>query len=161
MDRTTLVKNKIKEKLREKKFTKVMHLRNKKTDKRYKKVLLMRIYEEDEASAAGWVSKHQKELRAKLLTKYKAVLEKQRQDDNIQSASEAIPVKQEEAKVELLKDVIASIKEDYFSDLNVDDIPDDEVSDVDESEIEVDKLQQELQASTLNTKIRVQEQIID
>ena len=46
--------------------------------------------------------------------------------------------KSEESKEELLKDVIAGIKEEYFSDLNIADIPDDEVSDVDESDIDVD-----------------------
>jgi len=44
-----------------------------------------------------------------------------------------------------LKDVVAGIKEEYFSDLCPDDIPDDEVSDVDESEIDVDQLQMQLQ----------------
>ena len=45
--------------------------------------------------------------------------------------------------MELLKDVISGIKEEYFSDLCPDDIPDDEVSDVDESEIDIDALQKQ------------------
>ena len=56
------------------------------------------------------------------------------------SADDAI-IQPEEVKVELLRDVINEIKEEYFSDLCPDDIPDDEVSDVDESEIDVDQLQ--------------------
>ena len=57
------------------------------------------------------------------------------------SDSQATTSKEEESKVELLKDIIGAIKEEYFSDLCPDDIPDDEVSDVDKSEIDVDSLQ--------------------
>ena len=46
----------------------------------------------------------------------------------------------EEQKVELLRDVIANIKEEYFSDLNPEDVPDDEVSDVDESLLDLDNI---------------------
>ncbi len=56
---------------------------------------------------------------------------------------------------------MSNIKEEYFSDLNADDIPDDEVSDVDENEIDVDKLQEDLRQSTMKSKIKVQEDIID
>jgi hypothetical protein len=40
----------------------------------------------------------------------------------------------------LLRDIIANIKEEYFSDLNPEDIPDDEVSDVDESLLNLDSI---------------------
>ncbi len=46
--------------------------------------------------------------------------------------------------MELLKDIVNNIKEEYFSDLNPEDIPDDEVSDVDESELDIEKISREL-----------------
>jgi len=36
--------------------------------------------------------------------------------------------------------VISSIKEEYFSDLNPDEIPDDEVSDVDETLLDIESI---------------------
>jgi hypothetical protein len=44
--------------------------------------------------------------------------------------------------LETLKDIINDIKEEYFSDLNIDDIHDDEVSDVDENEIDIDNVKE-------------------
>jgi hypothetical protein len=46
--------------------------------------------------------------------------------------------------VEILKNIVSNIKEEYFSDLNLEDIPDDEVSDVDESELDIEKISREL-----------------
>ena len=51
--------------------------------------------------------------------------------------------KLEESKVELLSNVIANIKEEYFSDFSL-------LSDVDESEIDVDQIQKQLKTATLN-----------
>jgi len=39
-----------------------------------------------------------------------------------------------------LKELVAGLKEEYFSDLNVDDLDDDQVSDVDESELNLDDI---------------------
>jgi len=47
-DRATLIKNKIREKLNEKKLIKILHLKNKKRDKQFKKFLLLKRFEEDE-----------------------------------------------------------------------------------------------------------------
>lgn len=63
----------------------------------------------------------------------------------------------EEQKVELLRDVIANIKEDYFSDLNPEDIPDDEVSDVDESLLDIDNIPATQVSQEISSKIKVQE----
>ncbi len=46
--------------------------------------------------------------------------------------------------MEILKNIVSNIKEEYFSDLNLEDIPDDEVSDVDESELDIEKISREL-----------------
>jgi hypothetical protein len=51
--------------------------------------------------------------------------------------------KLEESKVELLSNVIANIKEEYFSDFSL-------LSDVDESEIDFDQILKQLQTATLN-----------
>lgn len=61
----------------------------------------------------------------------------------------------EEQKVELLRDVIANIKEDYFSDLNPEDIPDDEVSDVDESLLDIDNIPTTQVSQEISSKIKV------
>ena len=63
----------------------------------------------------------------------------------------------EEQKVELLRDVIANIKEDYFSDLNPEDIPDDEVSDVVESLLDIDNIPATQVSQEISSKIKVQE----
>jgi hypothetical protein len=90
-----------------------------------------------------------------MLNKLRVIREKQWADENLHSAEERSPEKQEESKVELLRDVIASIKEEYFSDLNPDEIPDDEVSDVDETLLDIESIPK-IQASTeLTSKIKV------
>jgi hypothetical protein len=39
-----------------------------------------------------------------------------------------------------LREIISNIKEDYFSDLNPEDVPDDEISDIDESTLDLDRI---------------------
>jgi len=39
-----------------------------------------------------------------------------------------------------LREVISNIKEEYFSDLNPEDVPDDEISDIDESTLDIDSI---------------------
>jgi hypothetical protein len=119
---------------------KVLHLKNKKKDRQYKKFMLIKRFQEDDEEGSAGLSKHQKEIRAQMLTKFSGLLMKQEEEENLKSTLEG-GSKLEESKVELLSDVIANIKEEYFSDLCPGDIPDDEVSDVDESEIDVDQIQ--------------------
>lgn len=63
--------------------------------------------------------------------------------------------------METLRAVIEGIREEYFSDLTVNDIADDEVSDVDESEINIDSVSLSESNPALKSKIKVQEDIID
>lgn len=144
-----MIRERIREKLHEKKVMKVLHLKNKKKDRQYKKFMLIKRFQEDDEEASMGLSKHQKEIRAQMLTKFSALYTKQLEEDNVKSTLEG-GSKLEESKVELLSDVIANIKEEYFSDLCPGDIPDDEISDVDESEIDVDQIQKQLQTATLN-----------
>ena len=145
-----MIRERIREKLHEKKVMKVLHLKNKKKDRQYKKFMLIKRFQEDDDSEASMgLSKHQKEIRAQMLTKFSALYTKQQEEENVKSTLEG-GSKLEESKVELLSDVIANIKEEYFSDLCPGDIPDDEVSDVDESEIDVDQIQKQLRTATLN-----------
>lgn len=67
----------------------------------------------------------------------------------------------ERQKIETLRDIIEGIKDEYFSDLNVNDIADEEVSDVDESDINVDNVPLSQTNAELNSKLKVQEEIID
>jgi hypothetical protein len=161
LDKGTMVKNRIRERLHEKKVSKVMHLKGKGKNRQYKKFMLVKRYQEDEDEEGSMgLSKHQKEIRAQMMTKFTALYMRQQEEENVKSTLEG-GSKLEEAKVELLSDVIANIKEEYFSDLCPGDIPDDEVSDVDESEIDVDQIQKQLQTATLNAQIKAQEEIID
>lgn len=61
----------------------------------------------------------------------------------------------EELKVEMIRDIISNIKEEYFSDLNPEDIPDDEVSDVDESLLDLDSIPLVKNNSEMASKIKV------
>ena len=62
---------------------------------------------------------------------------------------------EEEKKIELLRDVIASIKDEYFSDLNPDDVPDDSVSDVDEATLNLDSIPAMQTSHEISSKIKV------
>lgn len=70
LDRKTLIKNKIREKLNEKKVVKIFRLKEKKRDKTFKKFALLKRYEEDEAREQE-LSKFQLESRRKLVEKYR------------------------------------------------------------------------------------------
>ena len=72
-----MIKNKIREKLNEKKNIKILRLKNKNRDKEFKKYLLLKRFEDDEGlEGSAGLSKHQKELRAQMLTKFSTLLEK-------------------------------------------------------------------------------------
>jgi hypothetical protein len=96
----------------------------------------MRRFDEDGGSE---LSKYQKEIRVKLVEKYRAVRDKQNMSPETKSESELVS---DDQPLETLKDIINDIKEEYFSDLNIDDIHDDEVSDVDENEIDIDNVKE-------------------
>lgn len=61
----------------------------------------------------------------------------------------------EEVKVETLTEILASIKDEYFSDLNIHDINDDEVSDVNESDIDLDNPANREASAEYKNKIKV------
>jgi 5'-3' exonuclease len=77
VDRATMIKNRIREKLHEKKVMKVLHLKNKKKDRQYKKFMLIKRFQEDDEEGSMGLSKHQKEIRAQMLTKFSALFMKQ------------------------------------------------------------------------------------
>lgn len=65
VDRKTVIKNKVKAAINEKKLTKILHLKTKNRDKKQKKFwLLKRFEDEDTNEAAHGLSKHQKEIRS-------------------------------------------------------------------------------------------------
>jgi 5'-3' exoribonuclease 1 len=68
VDRKTVIKNKVRAAINEKKLTKILHLKNKKRDKKQKKFWLLKRFEEEENNeAAHGLSKHQKEIRSQML----------------------------------------------------------------------------------------------
>jgi hypothetical protein len=90
-----------------------------------------------------------------MLTKFRAVQQSQiKEEDHMASAFVTETPKNEETKTEFLRDIVASIHEDNFSDLCPDDIPDDEVSDVDESEFDLEELQKNHKTITQNAQIK-------
>lgn len=65
VDRKMVIKNKVRAAINEKKLTKILHLRNKKRDKKQKKFWLLKRFEEEEANeAVHGLSKHQREIRS-------------------------------------------------------------------------------------------------
>lgn len=69
VDRTTLIKHKIREKLNEKKQLKIMRLKEKKRDKEYKRFLLCKRFD-DEEKKEEQLSKAMKERKARIFEKY-------------------------------------------------------------------------------------------
>lgn len=61
VDRATLIKNRMREKINEKKNKKIYQLKAKNRDKTYKKFLLMKRYDEDNVSKN--MSKYQKDVK--------------------------------------------------------------------------------------------------
>lgn len=52
------------------------------------------------------------------------------------------PISEEVKSVETLRELINGLKEEYFSDLNIDDVDDDFVSEISEGEINLDNLEE-------------------
>lgn len=116
-DKTKMLQQSVQQKIREKKGRKCAHLLAKHQAKKYKKFLLLKKYTEDyEPEGNEFVALQQS------LNKFKHIREKHT----------TIAAKEGES----LHDIIADIKEEYLSDLNPDDIPNSEVSDVSDTEIE-------------------------
>lgn len=69
VDRTTLIKEKMREKLNEKKQLKILRLKEKKRDKEYKRFLLCKRFD-DEENKGEELSKGKKERKAKVFEKY-------------------------------------------------------------------------------------------
>jgi 5'-3' exonuclease len=70
LDRKTLIKNKIREKLNEKKLVKIFRLKEKNRDKTFKKFALLKRFEEDDEKERE-LNKFQIESRRKLVEKYR------------------------------------------------------------------------------------------
>lgn len=88
-----------------------------------------------------------------MLIKYKKLREKQNVDLNTQSQPD--PIKEESKMADSLRELISGLKEEYFSDLNVNDLDDDQVSDISESEINLDEIQNMSSNQELENKIKV------
>ena len=74
--------------------------------------------------------------------------------------SEAEEVAQKKEN-ETIADIIKDINEEYFSDLQPDEIPDSHVSDVDESEIDITSMTELEEATDVEAQIQVQKQLIN
>lgn len=92
---------------------KILHMTQKHSVKHVKKFLLLKRFDDDDL--ADSLTDKQKEIRAKMMLKYKQRREKQKTDQNLQSESEFQP--EDSKEIETLKDIISGIKEEYFSDV--------------------------------------------
>lgn len=86
-----------------------------------------------------------------MLLKYKEIRKRQ-----VQSENDAIS---DDKADETLTDVINAIKEEYFSDLQPEDIPDDHVEEVSENDIDLSSLADVGDYQELETKLMVETQM--
>jgi len=95
--------------------------------KKYKKYLLLKKFKEDyEESSKEPVAEDV--VYKSTTSKFKRLQQTQREKDN-----KLIP--QQDAQKESLFSIISEVREEYLSDLNPDEIPNSEISDVSESEL--------------------------
>jgi hypothetical protein len=88
-----------------------------------------------------------------MMIKYKRIREMQWRKD-MRSDTEFLEEKKQSE--ESLRDIINEINEEYFSDVKVDDLDDGDVSEIDESEINVDDIPDVQQSSEIEQKIKIQ-----
>ena len=160
LDKATQMKNRIRDILNEKKVVKIFKLKEKNRDKTYKRFMLLKRFEEDEERAHE-LTKRQKEMRAQLLEKYKQKRVEQEGSPGTQSESDKKDPIVDTQQLQSLKDVLDGLKDEYFSDLNIHDIGDDEVSDVNEDELNLDNATLGETNPELKSKIKVQEDLLD
>jgi len=121
--------------------------------KKFKKFLLIKKFQEEDEN---WSEAQKQEfLKRKndLTIKYSLVRQKQEA-----SQEEG---KEEQKGAETLADILAGIKEELFSELDANEIPDSEISDVNEEEIKIDHVDLMKEESDMNmdAKAEVFEQI--
>ena len=126
-EKTKMLQKSMQAKMREKKAAKCVKLFSKNQQKKYKKFLLLKKFDEDYEESSKNDGNDFIVFQATLL-KYKKLRASQfvRDGKNINPDIET---------QESLYDIIGELKEEYFSDLNADEIPNSEVSDVSESEL--------------------------
>ena len=145
-------------KIRAKKVEKCRKLFSKNQSKKYKKFVLLKRYTEDYENQANKSQDGNLFMQLESLkTKYKKV--RQAQLDKEQPT----PDERQGEEVGTLQEIVSDIKEEYFSDLNPEDIPNSEVSDVDPDELAQDetKLGNLEQGEDMNQKIQVTKQLTD
>lgn len=63
--------------------------------------------------------------------------------------------------MELIEDIINSLHEDAFSELGPDDILDDDIPDINEDELEVEKMPEVEQYQEIDTKVQLQQKLVE
>jgi len=124
-DKNKFIQKQIKDKIKEKKVKKCASLFAKHKQKNYKKFQLLKKFDEDfeESNKDGDSFVQYKSL----LSKFKKVRVTQFEKDSKHM--------QNQEEDETLHSVLSDIREEFFSDLNPEDIPNSDISDVSESEI--------------------------
>lgn len=126
-DKTKIIQRSVQDKVKQKKTKKCSGLFMKNQQKKYKKYLLLKKFKEDYEESSKAPIEEDVEYKG-ATSKFKRLQQMQREKDN------KLIQQQEGQKVSLFS-IISEVREEYFSDLNAEEIPNSEISDVSESEL--------------------------
>jgi len=143
---TILIQQQVQQKLKAKKEKKCDGLKAKNQQKKYKKFLLLKKFaeDEDEENSGSGDLFIQKQV---LLKKYKQIRSQHEES------------KTEPVEGETLHDVLSGLKEEYFSDVKPEDIPNSEVSEIDESELKLEMGDKDVEEMELENQLESQVEI--
>lgn len=126
-DKTKIIQHSVQDKVKQKKTKKCSSLFMKNQQKKYKKYLLLKKFKEDYEESSHETVEEDVEYKS-ATSKFKRLQQMQREKDNKL-------IQQQEDQKESLFSIISEVREEYLSDLNPEEIPNSEISDVSESEL--------------------------
>lgn len=155
-DRAKIIQNSIADKVKEKKVKKCAGLFMKNQQKKYKKLILVKKFDEDYET-------RQNEGDETIKTKYQSTVGKFKRLRRIQREKDNRLGVQDEEK-ESLFSIISEVREEYLSDLKPDEIPNSDISDISESELKdagQDLIQAMEKDQNIDKKIEISQQQTD
>lgn len=155
-DRAKIIQNSIADKVKEKKVKKCAGLFMKNQQKKYKKLILVKKFDEDYEA-------RQNEGDETIKTKYQSTVGKFKRLRRIQREKDNRLGVQDEEK-ESLFSIISEVREEYLSDLKPDEIPNSDISDISESELKdagQDLIQAMEKDQNIDKKIEISQQQTD
>lgn len=155
-DRAKIIQNSIADKVKEKKVKKCAGLFMKNQQKKYKKLILVKKFDEDYEARQNEGDETIKGKYQSTVGKFKRLRRIQREKDN------KLGVQDEEK--ESLFSIISEVREEYLSDLQPDEIPNSDISDISESELKdagQDLIQAMEKDQNIDKKIEISQQQTD